>query len=395
MTELPIITLRPGREDPCRRFHPWIFSGAVGRMDDGISRGDVVELRSSGGEFLAIGHYQGGSIAAKVLSFERAMPDRDFWRGKILSALRMREGLGIAAAAGDNAFRLVNAEGDGLPGLVVDVYGSTAVIQAHSHGMHRTRELISGIISELLPGRIRSVYDKSSESMSSYSGAESHDGLLYGEVTETSFSENGFRFLVDIPGGQKTGFFLDQRENRLISSGFAAGRRVLNAFCYTGAFSVYALGSGASAVDSVDSSARSVELAEKNIALNGLDGSRHRSFVIDAKRFLSEADAGYDLIILDPPAFAKRHDQRHRAVMAYKYVNGRAMKIISGGGIIFTFSCSQVIDRDLFYSTVMSAAIEAGRSVRIIKRLFQSSDHPVSAFHPEGEYLKGLALYVE
>lgn len=389
------IFLKPGKEQSVKRFHPWIFSGAIGKSEGKPEEGDVVNVFSADGEFLAMGHCQIGSIAVRILSFEPANPDFDFWKTKIEKAWNLRKSIGIAGNSETNVFRLVHAEGDGMPGLVIDFYNGTAVIQMHTVGMYLVREMLVLALREVLGERLTAVYDKSAKSLPYKADISSQDGYLYGEGMETEVLENGMRFSVDWLEGQKTGFFIDQRENRLLVQHFAHNRDVLNMFCYTGGFSFYAMKGGARLVHSVDSSTKAIELTNQNVQLNFEDDARHESFTADAFEFMRNIKDKYDLIILDPPAFAKHRDAVHQALQAYKRINTRAFGQIRSGGIVFTFSCSQVVSKEKFREAVFSAAAISGRNVRILHQLTQPADHPVSIYHPEGEYLKGLVLYVE
>lgn len=389
------IYLKSKKDTFVRRFHPWIFSGAIARMEGDASDGCLAEVRSHKGDFLAQGHYHEGSIAIKILSFEPVKVNEEFWFQKLSSALAVRQLVGLTNVP-QGAFRLVHGEGDGLPGLIVDVYDQTAVLQAHTIGMHLARHQIAAALQRLLPERLTSIYDKSRNSLPKTYAKEVQDGYLAGVSLEQGvLMENGCAFQINWQTGQKTGFFLDQRDNRALLERYCAGKRVLNAFCYSGGFSMYALRAGASSVDSVDASAKAMALVEQNLALNNLDTERHRGFTMDVLQFLKEQEAPYDVMVLDPPAYAKTVSKRHRAVQAYKRLNVEGMKRLKKGSILFTFSCSQVVDNALFYNTITAAAIEARRQVRVLHRLTQPPDHPVNVFHPEGNYLKGLVLYVE
>ncbi|MBI5143245.1 MAG: class I SAM-dependent rRNA methyltransferase [Nitrospirae bacterium] len=391
MPAYPQIVLKRSKTDSARRFHPWIFSGAIKRMDNGISEGDLVEVFSEDGEYLAIGHYAPGSIAVRIVGFERIANVRTLWDERFRNAYGLRKTAGLAENAATNAYRLINAEGDGMPGLIVDWYNGTAVMQTHSEGMHREAHTFAEILRAIYGERLRAVYHKPHSSKGS---GKAGGQYLFGEKTGGLITENGLRFNVDWERGQKTGFFLDQRDNRSILSGYAQGKRVLNTFCYSGGFSVYAACAGASLVHSVDSSARAIEWTDENIALNET-GSEHQSFVADVFDFLHGAPNDfYDVIVLDPPAFAKNISARHQAVQAYRRLNLAAFKKVAAGGIIFTFSCSQAVGPGMFSGAVTAAAIESGRNVRILRHLFQPADHPVNIYHPEGLYLKGLALAV-
>ncbi|HEY6160032.1 MAG TPA: class I SAM-dependent rRNA methyltransferase, partial [Bacteroidia bacterium] len=340
------------------------------------------------------GHYQQGSIAVRVFSFEKTEPRKDLWKEKIKRAYEFRKQIGLIGAANTNVYRLLFAEGDGLPGLIIDYYNGTAVLQTHSIGMHLVKEQIVEALKELYGTELKAVYDKSEETLPKLAKVKATNGYLFGSPESNEVTENGNRFLIDWESGQKTGFFIDQRENRKLLAAYCKDKAVLNTFCYTGGFSIYALNAGARLVHSVDSSKKAIALTDKNVELSG-NPSAHASYASDTFDFLEGKENIYDVIVLDPPAFAKHRDARHHAVMGYKRLNAEALKKIRPGGILFTFSCSQVVDKELFASTVMSAAIIAKRNVRIIHRLTQPPDHPVSIFHPEGEYLKGLALYVE
>lgn len=378
------------------RFHPWVFSGAIKKKPEGLADGDVVEVYSAQQEFLGIGHFQqGGSISVRIFSFEDTLIDQEFWESKIYTAFYFRQTIGLTNNPKTDVYRLVFAEGDGLPGLVIDVYGKTAVLQAHTVGMYRSRQEIALAIMNVAEGSITAVYDKSAESLSAKANVEAQNGYLIGDNgAETTVQENGNQFYVDWVNGQKTGFFVDQRENRELVAKYAKGKNVLNTFCYTGGFSVYALNAGAELVHSVDSSKRAIEVTDRNAQLSG-HGSKHESFAVDTFDFLKRPLEDYDVVILDPPAFAKHLSARHNAVMGYKRLNSETLKKMKQGSILFTFSCSQVVDKYLFENTLMAAALEAGRSVKIMHQLSQPADHPVSIFCPEGEYLKGLVLYVE
>ena len=386
------VYLRKGKEESLLRFHPWIFSGAIARADEGIADGELVRVVTAKGDFIAMGHFQLGSIAVRVLSFDDETVDVEFWKRRIDCALQMRRAIGIADNSDNNTFRLIHGEGDNLPGLVVDCYGTTAVMQAHSVGMHLCRKDITTALVEVMGNRISSVYYKSENTLPF---VEQENGFIYGKSDDDVAVENGLKFHVDWLKGQKTGFFVDQRDNRLLLERFAKGRRVLNMFCYTGGFSVYAMRGGAKLVHSVDSSAKAIELTNRNIALNFEGDNRHEAFCEDAFKYLEQAGNNYDLIILDPPAFAKHRGALHNALKGYTRLNNKAFQKIQPGGILFTFSCSQVVTKDHFRNAVFTAAAQAGRKVRILHQLHQPADHPINIYHPEGEYLKGLVLYVE
>lgn len=389
------IYLKKGKEESLKRFHPWIFSGAIQRSDDNIEEGEIVKVMSSNGSFLAVGHFQIGSIAVRVLSFRDIVIDDDFWVSRLQSALDVRTSLGIADNAENNTFRLVHGEGDNLPGLVIDCYGSTAVMQAHSVGMHEFRMDICKALVKVMGNRINNVYYKSETTLPYKAELGQQNGFIYGGSDVDTTKENGLLFHVDWLKGQKTGFFVDQRENRSLLEKYSKGKSVLNMFCYTGGFSVYAMRGGARLVHSVDSSAKAIELTNANIELNFSGDSRHEAFCEDAFRFLDANEGKYDLIILDPPAFAKHRAALHNALKGYTRLNVKGFEKIKPGGILFTFSCSQVVTKDNFRNAVFTAAAQAGRKVRILHQLHQPADHPVNIYHPEGEYLKGLVLYVE
>ena len=396
------IYLKHGKEDSLLRFHPWIFSGAIHHADDNINDGETVRVVSSKGTFLAIGHYQMGSIAVRVLSFRDVDIDNRFWFARLESAYQLRLALGLANPPQNDTYRLVHGEGDHLPGLIIDIYGKTAVMQAHSVGMHMARKIIAQQLKEVMQDQLENVYYKSETTLPFL---EPENGFLLGGSEENIGTENGLHFRVDWLRGQKTGFFVDQRENRSLLEHYANGRKVLNMFCYTGGFSVYAMRGNAKLVHSVDSSAKAIELTRDNISLNFSDDSRHKAFCEDAFKYLdsidqnkgeaSESSHSYDLIILDPPAFAKHRGALHNALKGYTRLNQKAFEKIEAGGILFTFSCSQVVTKDNFRNAVFTAAALARRKVRILHQLHQPADHPINIYHPEGEYLKGLVLYVE
>jgi 23S rRNA (cytosine1962-C5)-methyltransferase len=394
------VFLKPGKELPVLRFHPWVFSGAIGRLEGNPDDGDVAEVYSKRGELLGVGHFHHGSIAVRLLHFGGAdLQDTHFWLEKLRNALAVRMRAGVAGQADTNCFRLIHGEGDGLSGLVVDVYGATAVVQCHSIGMHRQRERIADALRRLPGLPLEAVYDKSVEALPAKYAETCANGYLWSASPEPAGSavvtENGVSFKVDWETGQKTGFFLDQRDNRRLLAQFAPGKTVLNAFCYTGGFSCYALHAGAALVHSVDISAKAMELTAANAALNANESAVHEGFTDDVLRFLKNTDRLYEVMVIDPPAYAKSIEKRHNAVQGYKRLNVEAIKKVAPGGILFTFSCSQVVDRELFYHTIVAAAMEAGRPVRVLHHLTQGADHPVSLFHPEGSYLKGLVLYVD
>ena len=389
------VYLKRGKEDSLLRFHPWVFSGAIQRADDGIEEGEVVRVLTANGDFIAIGHFQIGSIAVRVLSFRDVAIDADFWASRLASALKMRQAIGIADNPNNNTYRLVHGEGDMLPGLVIDVYGKTAVMQAHSVGMHVCRIDIAEQLMKVMDSRLENVYYKSETTLPYKADLGQENGFIYGGSDDNTAIENGLMFYVDWLRGQKTGFFVDQRENRSLLEHFAKGKRVLNMFCYTGGFSFYAMRGGAKLVHSVDSSAKAIELTNRNVQLNFPGDQRHQAFCEDAFKYLEQAGDQYDLIILDPPAFAKHRGALHNALKGYTRLNMKAFQKIQSGGILFTFSCSQVVSKDHFRNAVFTAAAQAGRKVRILHQLHQPADHPINIYHPEGEYLKGLVLYVE
>jgi 23S rRNA (cytosine1962-C5)-methyltransferase len=388
------IILKKGKEISIQRFHPWLFSGAIQKIEGPVTEGSWVEVIDFKNQTLGFGHYQNGSIAVRMLSFQSEIPLENFWSEKIANALAVRKSAGLPDSK-TNAFRLIHAEGDGLPGLIADYYAGAVVVQAHSAGMHHNRNAIANALQEVFHNHLTSIYYKSQSTLPGKMRDAGPDEYLLGNVlNQHIILENNNQFYVDWQAGQKTGFFLDQRENRKLLGDFSRNKKVLNTFCYTGGFSVYALTSGAALVHSVDSSQKAIELTIKNIELNGFNPEVHQSFATDTFDFLKDQQNQYDVMVLDPPAFAKHRDARHQAVRGYQRLNAEAMRAIKPGGIIFTFSCSQVVDRQLFYDTIVSAAIQSGRQVRVLHHLSQPADHPVSIFHPEGEYLKGLVLYV-
>lgn len=389
------IFLKRGKEESLKRFHPWIFSGAIHHMDEGIEEGDTVRVITAAGEFIAVGHYQIGSIAVRVLSFEDIEINTDFWCERLQSALDVRIGVGIADSPTNNTYRLVHGEGDYLPGLVIDCYGSTAVMQAHSVGMHVCRNEICQALVQVMGDRIANVYYKSETTLPYKADLHQENGFLVGGDASNVAMENGLKFHIDWLRGQKTGFFVDQRENRSLLEQYAKGKSVLNMFCYTGGFSVYAMRGDAKQVHSVDSSAKAIELTNENVALNFPGDARHEAFCEDAFKYLDEHDQQYDLIVLDPPAFAKHRAALRNALKGYTRLNVKGLQRIKKGGILFTFSCSQVVTKDNFRNAVFTAAAQVGRKVRILHQLHQPADHPINIYHPEGEYLKGLVLYVE
>ncbi|MCD8202644.1 MAG: class I SAM-dependent rRNA methyltransferase [Prevotella sp.] len=389
------VYLKKGKEDSLKRFHPWVFSGALSHIDDGIVEGDIVRVITCQGDFIALGHYQIGSIAVRILAFEDIEIDDTFWKSRLQSALTMRQRIGIADNPDNNTFRLVHGEGDNLPGLVIDCYGKTAVLQAHSVGMHVCRKDIARILLDVMGDRLNNIFYKSETTLPFKADLGQENGFLYGGSTDNIAMENGLKFHVDWLKGQKTGFFVDQRDNRKLLENYAKDKTVLNMFCYTGGFSFYAMRGGAKTVHSVDSSAKAIELTNANVELNFPADMRHQAFCDDAFKFLDSSENNYDLIILDPPAFAKHRSALHNALKGYTRLNVKALERIKKGGILFTFSCSQVVTKDNFRNAVFTAAALTGRKVSILHQLHQAADHPINIYHPEGEYLKGLVLYVE
>ena len=413
MDRFPEVILKPGKEAAVLRRHPWIFSGAIDRMDGDVREGDMVEVFSSDNKYLATGHYLKGSIAVKIFSFMRMTTGFEFWLGRLRQAYELRRKAGLTESMSNNAYRLVFSEGDELPGLIIDWYNGVAVIQTHSPGMHNIKLVLVNALKELYGEKLLAVYDKSAETMarssksseiakwrnseiiSSRTSSDHLDAFLYGNTPVVEIAETGHTFKVDFINGQKTGFFLDQRSNRMFAQFYAKNQTVLNTFCYSGAFSVYCLKGGAMHVHSVDSSRQAIGWTAENMELNGLDSSRHSEEVADVKDFLRGTREKYSMIILDPPAFAKTHKVTNNALHAYVQLNASAIRHLEPGGLLFTFSCSQAINREMFRSALQSAAIDTGRNLRILHHLSQAPDHPISIFHPEGEYLKGMILEVE
>jgi 23S rRNA (cytosine1962-C5)-methyltransferase len=401
--EMIKVILHSGKDHSVKRFHPWVFSGAIKKISlppdypkDDLSEGDVVEVYTSQNEFLGMGHYQIGSIAIRMFSFTPVTPDYNFWKSKIQKAYDFRTQLNLTNNPSTNCYRLFFGEGDGLPGFIIDYYNGTAVFQSHSIGMHLIKQEIVKALQEIIGEKLVAVFDKSEETMPKQAAIKAPNGYLWKKenaTIETIALENDNKFQVDWEGGQKTGFFLDQRENRALLGSYSKDKTVLNTFCYTGGFSVYAANAGAKEVHSIDISKKAIELTDRNIALNNI--KNHESHAVDTFDFLKNRENTYDIIVLDPPAFAKHQNVKHNAVMGYKRLNYEAIKQIKSGGLLFTFSCSQVVDKNTFNSTVMAAAIEAGRTVRVLHHLSQPPDHCVNIFHPEGEYLKGLVVHVE
>lgn len=389
------IYLKRGKEESLKRFHPWVFSGAIHHADDGIQEGEIVRVLTNEGEFIAVGHYQVGSIAVRVLSFHDVAIDESFWESRLTAAFDVRKAIGVAQNPNNNTYRLVHGEGDNLPGLIIDCYGQTAVMQAHSVGMHVCREAVCKALVKVMGDNILHVFYKSETTLPFKAGLGQENDFLYGGSDDNIAIENGLKFRVDWLRGQKTGFFVDQRDNRALLERYSKGRSVLNMFCYTGGFSVYAMRGGAKLVHSVDSSAKAIDLTNANVEMNFPGDERHHAFCDDAFKYLDANDDKYDLMILDPPAFAKHRAALHNALKGYTRLNVKGFERIKNGGILFTFSCSQVVTKEQFRNAVFTAAAQAGRKVRILHQLHQPADHPINIYHPEGEYLKGLVLYVE
>ena len=390
-----LVILRKGKEESLKRFHPWIFSGAVHHIEGEPAEGDIVEVLNNEGKFIALGHWQIGSIAVRVLTFKRQKIDAEFWKKRLASALDVRRSIGVAGTDYNNMYRLVHGEGDNLPGLIIDIYGQNAVMQAHSVGMHVCRMQIAEALKAVMGDDLKAVYYKSETTLPFKASLGQENGFILGESDDNIAIENGLKFHIDWLKGQKTGFFVDQRENRSLLEKYSRGRKVLNMFCYTGGFSVYAMRGGAELVHSVDSSAKAVDLVNANIELNFPGDKRHKAFAEDAFRFLDEMDGNYDLVILDPPAFAKHKDALKNALRGYTKLNAKAFEKMPSGSILFTFSCSQSVNKDQFRMAVFTAAAMAKRKVRILHQLHQPADHPINIYHPEGEYLKGLVLWVD
>ena len=396
------VYLKRGKEESLLRYHPWIFSGAINKIEEGLEEGDIVRVMTHEKKFIAVGHFQIGSIAVRVLSFHDVKIDDKFWESRLRAAFQVRQAIGVireeSTGVGlfpNTTYRLVHGEGDNLPGLIIDIYGKTAVMQAHSVGMHVCREEIAKALVKVMGDKLDSIYYKSETTLPFKADLGQENGFIYGETDNNIAIENGLKFHIDWLKGQKTGFFIDQRENRSLLEYYAKGRSVLNMFCYTGGFSVYAMRGGAEVVHSVDSSAKAIELTNKNIELNFPNDSRHEAICEDAFKYLDDNDGKYDLIILDPPAFAKHRNALKNGLRGYTRLNVKGFEKIKPGGILFTFSCSQVVTKDNFRQAVFTAAAQAGRKVRILHQIHQPADHPINIYHPEGEYLKGLVLYVE
>ena len=389
------IFLKKGKDESLKRFHPWVFSGAIARADEQIEEGELVQVINSENKFIAIGHAQIGSIAVRVLTFKNEPINTDFWRHRLEVAYDLRRSIGLAGSTDTNCYRLVHGEGDNLPGLIIDVYDRTAVMQAHSVGMHVCRMQIAEALQQVMAGVIDNIYYKSETTLPYKANLGQEDGYMIGGGEECIALENGLKFHVDWLQGQKTGFFVDQRENRSLLEKFSKGRSVLNMFCYTGGFSFYAMRGGAKLVHSVDASQRAIDLTNENVQLNFPGDPRHAAYAEDAFKYLDRMGDQYDLIILDPPAFAKHRDALRNALKGYTRINAKAFEKIKPGGILFTFSCSQAVNKDQFRLAVFTAAAQSGRNVKILHQLHQPADHPINIYHPEGEYLKGLVLYVE
>lgn len=390
------IVLHRGKEKSLLRFHPWVFSGAIRSIDKEIEEGDLVDVYTAEGEFIAHGYYQIGSIAVRIFSFEQESIDRAFWKAKLASALRVRRASIDLDSGETDTYRLVHGEGDGIPGLIVDVYGSLAVVQCHTVGIYRLRQVFAELLIELYEGKLNCIYDKSEKTLPYQADIDPHDGYLVGtKLTSNIVKEQGIQFYIDWEKGQKTGFFLDQRANRALLGAYSKGKSVLNLCCYTGGFSLYALQGGAKLVHSVDSSSRAIEMTRQNVELNFPDDKRHEAFDVDVFKFLDQVEGQYDVVILDPPAFAKHKKVLRNALQGYRNMNAKTLHRMPSGSILFTFSCSQVVSTEQFRTTLFSAAIQAGKKIRILHQLHQSPDHPCDIYHPEGEYLKGLVLYVE
>lgn len=389
-----IIKLKKGKEESLLRFHPWVFSGAIASLTEDIEEGDLVNVVSNTGKFIGVGHYQIGSIAVRILSFEEKEINDNFFIERLSAAYQLRKTLNLIRH-NNNAFRLVHGEGDFLPGLIVDIYGNTAVVQAHSPGMHYARNIIANALVAIEDAGIKNVYYKSETTLPYKAQLDPQNDYIIGSFETNIAIENGLKFHVDWLKGQKTGFFVDQRDNRKLLEHYAKGRNVLNMFCYTGGFSFYAMRGGANLVHSVDSSSKAITLTNANVELNFPGDTRHKAFAEDAFKFLNEMDNSYDLIVLDPPAFAKHRSALKNALIGYRKLNAKAFEKIKPGGILFTFSCSQAVNKDQFRLAVFSAAAQSHRKVRILHQLTQPADHPINIYHPEGEYLKGLILYVE
>lgn len=392
---MPQIVLKPGKDQSLKRFHPWIFSGAIKKIKGELMEGDLVEILDNDNNFVAIAYSCIGSISARVISFENTDVGFPFWKNKLQQAYNLRKAIGLAGNESTNAYRLVHGEGDYLPGLIIDFYNGTAVVQMHTVGMFRMQDVILDALKEVYGEELKAVFAKSEGTLPHKAYVETENGYIFGKKPEKVALENGLKFHVDWEKGQKTGFFVDQRENRQLVERYSKGRDVLNMFCYTGGFSFYAMRGGANVVHSVDSSERAIQVTNDNVELNFPGDERHQAYAEDAFKYLNDIKDKYDLIILDPPAFAKHLNVVKNALQGYRRLNAKAMEQIRPGGILFTFSCSQVISKEQFRTMVFSAAARAGRKVRILQQMNQPADHPVDIYHPEGEYLKGLVVYVE
>ncbi len=394
MSQYPKITLHNGKEQAVLRFHPWVFSGAIKQIDASLNDGDVVEIYSAKQQFLGMAHYQKGSISARIISFSKQTINIDFWIKKLEKAYQFRQFLNLTNSPNTNVYRLVFGEGDGIPGLILDFYNGHIVLQAHSIGAHKNRHDITEALKKIYGSQLLSVYDKSAETLPSNYASNIQNQFLFGDCKqELIVSENGVKFFIDFIHGQKTGFFIDQRDNRALLGSYSKGKRVLNTFSYTGGFSMYAAKNNCDVIHSVDSSASAIDLCDKNAILNEV--TNHQGFAVDTFDYLKDQGKNYDVIILDPPAFAKSRDVSHNAVIGYKRLNQMALQNIKKGGILFTFSCSGVIDKKLFYNTVTAAAIESKRNLKLLHTLSQPADHVITPNFPEGEYLKGLVFYVD
>jgi len=389
------VVLKSGKDQSLRRFHPWVFSGAIKKIYGEPAEGDIVTVYDNKDEFLGLGHYQIGSIAIRIISFTEVEINNEFWEDKIRKAYQLRIDQGLVSDETTNAYRLVHAEGDNMPGLIIDMYDDTAVVQMHSVGMFLIKDTIDEILKKIFGDQLKAIYNKSEGTIPYKANVTPENGYTFGKSETRIALENGLKFRVDWEKGQKTGFFVDQRDNRALLEKYSKGKSVLNMFCYTGGFSFYAMRGGAKLVHSVDSSERAIDLTKENVELNYPGDERHDAFAVDAFKYLEDIKDKYDLIILDPPAFAKHNNVLNNALQGYKRLNAKAFEQIKPGGIIFTFSCSQVVSKDVFRKTIFSAAAKSGRNVRILNQLTQPADHPVNIYHPEGEYLKGLVLYVE
>lgn len=389
------VKLKSGKEVFVKRQHPWVFSGAIAKTDADIAEGERIAVLDHHGQRLATGHYQEGSIRVRIIQHGDRIPAADFWQTALQRAYHTRQLLGLTDSETTNAYRLVHGAGDLLPGLVIDIYGSIAVIQCHSWGMYNERASIADALKAIYGDKLSSIYLKANKTLPKRFDEKASDVLLFGEEVEQTVLENGHRFEINVATGQKTGFFLDQRDNRQLLATYAKGKRILNTFCYTGGFSIYALAAGANWVDSVDVSAKAMALTAANVALHPETAANHQGHTSEVMPFLKEQEGAYDIVVVDPPAYAKSFNKRHQAVQGYKRLNAQAIQAVKPGGLLFTFSCSQVVDRQLFQDTIVAAGLEAGRSARVLHQLTQGADHPVNLFHPEGSYLKGLVVQLD